>query len=62
MNKGNRVKYKEHDRRLKEQFLNGLNDEDIMAKNIELTALKDTSRVSCEWVLGRAQRVEVQRA
>ena len=45
-------KYKEYDRRLKEQFINGLDDDTIIAKIIkELTALKDTREVSSKQVL-----------
>ena len=48
---------------LKEQFINGLNDDTIIAKIIkELTALKDTSKVSSEEVLMWTLRVGVQRA
>ena len=39
-------KYQEYDRKLKEPFINGLNNETIIAKIIkELTALKDTSKI-----------------
>ena len=56
-------KCKENDRRLKEKFNNGMNDEAIAAEIIiELTVLKDTSEVSSEQVLVRVQSVEVQRA
>ena len=55
-------RYQECDMRLKEQFINGLNNETIEAKIIkELTTLKDTSKVSNEQVLIWTQWVEVQR-
>ena len=45
-------KYQEYDRRVKEQFINGLNDETIIATIIkELKALKDTSKVSGQLLL-----------
>ena len=57
------TKYKEYDRRLKEQFINGLDDETIIVEIIkELTALKETSEVSSEQTLMGAQRIEAQRA
>ena len=47
---------------LKEQFINGLYDETIIAKIIkELPALKDTSEMSGEQVLMWAKKVEAQR-
>ena len=53
--------YKEHERRLKEQFLNALDNENIIAEILkEWTAYKDTSEVSSEQVLMFAQRSEVQ--
>ena len=43
---------------LKEQFINGLDDETIIVEIIkQLTALKDTSEVSGEQILIWAQRV-----
>ena len=55
--------YQEYDIRLKEQFINGLNVETIIAEIIkELTTLSDTSEVASEQVLMWAQRVEAQRA
>ena len=47
---------------MKEHFINGLNDEIIIAKIIkEITALKDTTEVNSEQVLNLAQRVETHR-
>ena len=55
-------KYLEYNRRLREQFINGLNDEDITAQiTKELTALQYTSKVSSEQVLFGPREVEVQR-
>ena len=54
-------KYKEYDRRLKRQFINGLDNESIIVEIIkELTALKDTSDMSNKDVLMWAQRSEPQ--
>ena len=48
---------------LKEQFINGLNDETVITKIIkEPKALKNTSKASSEQVLLWAQRVEAERA
>ena len=61
--KSTECKYKEYERRLKEHFINGMNDEAITAKIIKkLTALKHTSEVTNEQVLVWVQRVEVQKA
>ena len=55
-------KCKTCDRRLKEQFTNMLDNKNIIEEIIkELTALKDTSEVSSERVLMRAQYIEEQR-
>ena len=55
-------KYKEYDRRLKEQFINGLVDENMEEEIIrELTASKDTSEVISKQILLLAQRMEVQK-
>ena len=55
-------KYQEYNSRLKEQFINGLNNENIKAKIFkELTALKDASKLSSMQVFMWAKRVEVQR-
>ena len=57
-----RLQIQEYDKGLKEQFINGLNNETITAKIIkELTALKDMSGVISEQVLIWAQRVEAQK-
>ena len=49
-------KYNEYVRRLKVQFLNGLDDENMVEEMIrELTTLKDNSKVSSEWILLWAQ-------
>ena len=55
--------YKEHYRRLKEQFINGIDDEEIMQDIIkELTTQKNTQEIDSEQVLLWAYRVEAQRA
>ena len=52
-------KDKENDRRLKEQLINGMNDETITAKIIkELIVLKDASEVRSEQVLVFAERAQ----
>ena len=54
--------YQEYDRRLKEQFINGVNNETIIARMInELTVLKDISGVSSEQIFMWVLEVEVQR-
>ena len=54
--------YKEKDRILKEQFINDINDDDIITDIIrELKAIKDTETTS-EQVLPWAGNVEEQRA
>ena len=61
--KAKECKHKEYGRRLKEQFMNGMNNEATTAKiTKELAALKDTTEVSSEEVLVWDQRVETQRA
>ena len=56
-------KYKEYERRLKEQFSNGLDDKNIIAEIMkELTALKDTSEVSSEQILMWDHRADAQEA
>ena len=53
--------YKEYDRRLKEQFINCLDDENQVEEIITyLTAYKDTNDVSSKQILLWAQKVEVQ--
>ena len=55
--------HQENDQGLKEQFINGMNDEDITAIiTKELIALKDMCEVSSEQVFVWAQRVKAQRA
>ena len=57
-----RNKNQEYNRGLKEQLINGLNDETITDEIIkELTVIKDTSKLSAEKVLVWGQTVEVQR-
>ena len=54
--------YREVDRQLKEQFIHGLNDKDILEKIIkEITAAKDDDQITSEGVLAWAKRVEAQR-
>ena len=55
-------KCQEYERRLKEQFTNGLDNETIIAEIIkELTDLNDTCDISSEQVLKWVQTVETQR-
>ena len=45
-------KYKEIDQRLKEQFVNDINDQVMILGMLkELTIIKDTSEITIEWVL-----------
>ena len=61
--KANECNYKEHDRPLKEQFINGINDEMMTAKILkELTTIRKTIGIMTEQVFSWAKRVEVQRA
>ena len=54
--------YREVDRQLKEQFINGLNDNDMFAEIIrELTKAKESVDITSEQVLGWAKRVKAQR-
>ena len=56
-------KYKEVDRQLKEQFIQDLNDNEMLAEIIrELTKCKENVTILSETVLAWAKRVEVQRA
>ena len=51
--------YKEHDGHLKDQFINGINDEEIMQEIIkELMAKRNMSEIDSEQVLMWAQRIE----
>ena len=61
-NKSKKCGYNEQDRRLKEQFMNGINDENVMTKIImELTAIRKTNEITNEQVLSWARRLLVQR-
>ena len=51
------------DRYIKEQFINGLNDDGMIVEIIkELTSINDTRPVTSEQVLAWARRVEAERA
>ena len=54
--------YKEHDRRVTDQFINDLGNE-VIIKEItrEIIALKDTNEVNSDQILMWAKRVEAQR-
>ena len=55
--------YKEIDKQLKEQFMHGLNDEEMLAEIIrELTKCEENITIHNENVLTLAKRVEAQRA
>ena len=55
--------YKEIDRQLKEQFIHGLNDEEILAEIFrELTKYEENINICNENVLRWTKRVEAQRA
>ena len=55
--------YKEIDRQLKEQFIHGLNNKDMLGKIIkELTTKSNDEQTTSEGVLVRVRRVEAQRA
>ena len=55
--------YKEINRQLKEQFIHGLNDEEMLVEIIrELTKCEENITMHSENVLALAKRVEVQRA
>ena len=59
--KTNEGKYKEKDRRINEQFINGINDDEMMTEIIlELPAVKKTSEITSEKVLVWARRIKVQ--
>ena len=54
--------YKEYNRLLTEQFINGLNDEWMVYEKLkEVAILEDTKDATCECVLLWACRVEAQR-
>ena len=55
----NEFEYKERDRRLKEQFINGFNYNDIMTKIItKLAVIEKTNKITREQVLSSAKRVK----
>ena len=55
--------YKEVDRQLKEQFIHGLNDIEILGKIIkELTKICENEEITSESVLSCVKIVDVQRA
>ena len=55
--------YKDIDRQLKEQFIHGLNDEEMLAEIIrELTKSDENTNIHSENVLPWAKRVEAKRA
>ena len=55
--------YKKVDRQLKEQFIHGLNDKDMLGKIIkELTTKNNDEQTTSESVLVWVKRVEAQRA
>ena len=54
--------YHELDRQLKEQFVHGLNDKEMLGKIIkELTTIRGNDTITSESILSRAKRVGVQR-
>ena len=55
--------YQELDRQLKEQFIHGLNDKEMLCEIIkELTTTKRNDTITIENILSWAMRLEVQRA
>ena len=59
----NEYSYKEKDRRLKEKYINGINDDDMMTEiEREQAAVKKTNEITSEQALCWAKRVEAQRA
>ena len=55
--------YREVDRQVKEQFVHGLNNNDMLTEIIrELSKAKESVDITSEQVLGWAKRVEAQRA
>ena len=59
--KGNHCGYKEKDRGLKGQFVNGINDDNTMAEVMnELTAPKRMNEIMSEQVLSWDRRAKVQ--
>ena len=60
--KANECEYKEKDRRLKEQFINGINDDEMKTEIIwELNAVKKTSEITSTQELAWARRLEAER-
>ena len=51
---------KKKDRRLKEQFMNGINDTDMMTEIRQLAVIKRTNEVTSKQVLNWIKRVETQ--
>ena len=57
------MQLQEIDRQLKEHFIHGLNDEEMLAEIIrELTKCEEDNTIHSEKVLTWVKRVEVQRA
>ena len=53
--------YRELDRQLKEQFIHGLNDTDMLGEIIqELTKIHENEKITSKNVLSLAKRVKVQ--
>ena len=60
--KANEYDYKEKDRMLKEQLINGINDHDMITEIIiELTTIKITNEITSKWVLCCFKCIEGQR-
>ena len=56
----NECEYKEKDRRLEGQFINGINYDNMMTEIIqELTLVKKTSEITSEYVSAWAGRLEL---
>ena len=61
--KANECGYKKNDRGLKEQFRNGMNDDDMIAEIVEeLNTTKNMTEIASEKILYWAIRIKVQRA
>ena len=58
--KANECKYKEGDRKLKKQFITGINGNDMITKMItkEQMEIQKTNEIASEQVLNLAERVE----
>ena len=55
--------YRELDRQLKEQFIHGLNDTDMLGEIfLELTNIHENEKITSKNVLSWVKRVEAQRA